>query len=112
MREAEPDAAIDESADSELEKAIDFSDRVESALTEKGSGVAAATPEREPTVEREPAAISARRIEALFAGVKVRARADRGVVIEADPEAASALVSIFQGMAGLLSTFQQEAAGR
>jgi superfamily II DNA/RNA helicase len=99
--EPEADAAIDETEEADFEEEIDVADEIASAPAEETSRAAAAATERDSSSEREPA-VSARQVEALFAGVKVRSSADGGVVIEAGQEAATALISIFQGMAGLL----------
>ncbi len=109
-REAEADAALDEATEAELERAIDAGDGVESAPPERTLEITTAAPRPEDSVERESTAVSARQVEALFAGVRVSTRPDRGVVIEADPAAASVLISLFQGMAGLLSAAKQGAA--
>ncbi|MGH7858188.1 MAG: hypothetical protein ACREQY_12765, partial [Candidatus Binatia bacterium] len=45
---------------------------------------------------------SADAVRELFAGVAVRRRDDGSIAIEARPESAQTLVSLFEGMAGLL----------
>jgi hypothetical protein len=45
---------------------------------------------------------SAAAVRELFAGVEIRRRVDGGIAIEARPESAQTLLSLFEGMAGLL----------
>jgi len=91
--EQELDALSD---DTEVERAIDAGDG--------GDPPAAPARAEIPVAAPAPAevAVSARQLEEMFAGLEVRARAGGGLVIEARPETASALLAMFQGMASLL----------
>ena len=108
LPEPEADAAIDETQEADFEGEIDVADEIASAPAEGTSRAAAMATERDSSSKPEPA-VSARQVETLFAGVKVRSTADGGVVIEAGQEAATALISIFQGMAGLLGAVHRTA---
>ena len=44
-------------------------------------------------------------VRQLFSGVKIRKEPDGRVVIEAEPEAASTLYALFEGMASMLQSF-------
>ncbi len=90
---ADGEDELDAPADAEVERVIDASDG--------GDVPQAAAPSAAPAAA--DGAVSAQQVEQLFAGIEVRTRPGGGVVIEARPETASALLAMFQGMASLLA---------
>ncbi len=93
--EQELDALSD---DTEVERAIDAGDGGDPPAAPARAEIPVAAPAPAEVV------VSARQVEQIFAGLEVRARAGGGLVIEARPETASALLAVFQGMASLLGT--------
>ena len=93
--EQELDALSD---DREVERAIDAGDGGDPPAAPARAEIPVAAPASAEVV------VSARQVEQIFAGLEVRARAGGGLVIEARPETASALLAMFQGMASLLGT--------
>ncbi len=105
--EESPDATAQEREIEAMLAAADESRDAEAAAPSEGNGaapVAAAPPDRAPESGESPRSV----VGDLFSQLRIEQREDGGIRIDAPPEAASALGSLFEGMARIM----REAAGK
>ena len=111
LDEAEPaDTSIDDEVVDPFEEVIEAADEAGdriAALSETsptGNGHVPNRPESEVTRPEDPGASAGNDVRRLFSQLQIRREADGRVILEAPPEAASALGALFEGMAALLQS--------